>query len=133
MTGSKPTTEELLNLCAKLIRNPNGYNEDSVIIAYALQDRLQPSPPAVAVDRDGKTETGWVIEVRTKCAPPIYFDGAHFDSNHLKAVRFSRAQDATTIAALRLRDSGLEWEVNEHAWTETTIRSLKSSPAAGKE
>ena len=67
------------------------------------------------------TETGWVIE-RGDSEPsaPLYWAGHYeWERDHLKAVRFSRKEDAERVAERErtLDDGGPEYaRVCEHSW-----------------
>lgn len=60
-------------------------------------------------------ETGWVI-VRDLPATLGYWNGIHFDTDSLKAIRFARQCDADRY--LKLMHGGAEHpdRVEEHSW-----------------
>ena len=62
------------------------------------------------------TEYGWVIEGGwTSTDKPEYWVGSSaWSDNHLRALRFSRRQDAQQAADLML--SGVNVRICEHAW-----------------
>ncbi len=92
--------------------------EEPMIAAYIAMHAasLEPSPaasePAAQTDGD---ETGWVI-VRDLPFQLGYWDGVHFDTDNLKAIRFSRQLDADRY--LKLMHGGSEHpdRVEEHRW-----------------
>lgn len=61
-------------------------------------------------------ETGWIIEGGwSSVSHPDYWGGSSvWSSDHMKALRFARRQDAQQAADLML--SGINVRICEHAW-----------------
>lgn len=123
MTHAKPTQEELLNWCVMIMTNydPKNYLYN---IAEALRDRLQPSLPAVAVDRDGVDveilETAKLAQASIDMLTPLF--------DHLPEEHRWRLSEMI----LRLRIDVARPEVAK-ALEGFFDGCLKSSPATGKE
>ena len=63
-------------------------------------------------------ETGWVI-VRDLPGQLGYFDGVHFDTDNLKAIRFARQEDAERYLKAMHGGSQHPDRVEEHRWTDS--------------
>lgn len=75
-------------------------------------------PGRVAVPEAAAAATAWVIEdAGSEPSTPAYFAGVHhWTRDHLKAVRFSRKQDAQALVDAGGLGSGY-FRVCEHAWS----------------
>jgi hypothetical protein len=69
-------------------------------------------------------EYAWVIEV-AHVATPLYWDGADWSGNHMRAVRFSRKVDADRIMVNIPSDMRrADMRTAEHGWGGTPRRAV---------
>jgi hypothetical protein len=79
----------------------------------------------VSVPRE---ETGWVI-VRDLPGTLGYFDGVHFDTDNLEAIRFSRQLDAERYLNLLHGDKVPQGDrVEEHMWVDSPLPAMPRRP-----
>jgi len=101
--------EKLLKFCEKIIGNPNGYNECSVVVAVALKDRLTARPATavsgatVAVDREALAK--WYFDREFKSEPEVWTDmQPHQWDRYESADECYRFADATIASGLLSAD-----------------------------
>jgi hypothetical protein len=118
-------TNELLALCDKLIRNPNGYNEDSVSIARALKSRLEaealatlPAPvPTTATKEDMLARIVELEEANQSLADALR--EARAPAAVLTEERPADVLSAHQCRYMKLLYKGQVMSMSERLWIET--------------